>query len=143
MERWSKDGRRHHDATGYVGVVRLRTGPVSALALRYLRAVADQEWDVVSGCLSADVVRHGPFGDDVAGAAEYLSFLRRTMPALPGYRMDIDGATELDDVRAMVELRETIEQDSGPMVTHECLIFTTGADGLLVEVSIYIRQAPT
>lgn len=128
-------------ATGYGGVVRLRTGPVSAVALRYLRAVADLEWGVVSGCLSADVVRHGPFGDDVAGAPEYLSFLRRTMPALPGYRMDIDGATELDDRRAMVELRETIEVDDGPLVTHECLVVTVGADGLIVEVSIYIRQA--
>jgi hypothetical protein len=42
----------------------------------------------------------------------------------------------------MVELRETIEIESGPLVTYECLTFDLDADGLLEEICIYIRQAP-
>jgi hypothetical protein len=56
--------------------------------------------------------------------------------------MDIDGVTELGGERALVELRETIELDSGPFITHECLVFVVDSDGLLNEISIYIRQAP-
>jgi hypothetical protein len=41
-----------------------------------------------------------------------------------------------------VELRETIDVESGPLVTWESLIFDVDADGLLEEIAIYIRQAP-
>ncbi len=96
----------------------------------------------MTGCLADDVVRHGPFGDDFAGVSDYMSFLQRTIPALPGYRMDVDRVTDLGDQRSMVELRETIELERGPLVTHECLVFGVDADGLLREIFIYIRQAP-
>jgi hypothetical protein len=65
------------------------------------------------------------------------------MPTLPGYRMDVDRVTELGHQRTMAELRETIEVEGGPLVTHECLVFDTDADGLLQEIRIYIRQTPT
>jgi len=122
--------------------VQHQTSPACSVALRYLRALASQNWGAVTGCLADDVLRHGPFGDDFDGVSAYVSFLQRTMPALPGYRMDIDCVTELGDQRAMVELRETIELDSGPLVTHECLVFEVGSDGLLQEICVYIRQAP-
>ena len=117
------------------------TAPAAAIAERYLRAVAEQDWVVVEACLSPRVVRHGPFGDDFEGIVDYLPYLQRTMPALPGYRMDLDRVTELDHGRAMVELRETIAVDTGPLVTHECLLFEIDADGRLVEIAVYIRQA--
>jgi hypothetical protein len=111
-------------------------------AVRYLQALACQDWDRVDAYLAADVRRFGPFGDDVEGATNYVSFLKRTMPSLPGYRMEIDRVTDLDEERAMVELRETIELDAGPLVTHECLVFDVDAAGHVKEISIYIRQAP-
>jgi len=97
----------------------------------------------VTDCLASDVLRRGPFGDDFEGVPAYVSFLQRTMPALPGYRMDIDRVTDLGDQRALVELRETVELDSGTLITHECLVFVVDPDGLLNEISIYIRQAPS
>ncbi len=100
------------------------------------------DWDEVTACLAPDVVRHGPFGDDYRGTTAYLAFLRETMPALPGYRLDIDRVTDLEAGRAMIELRETIEVESGPLVTWECLTFDVGADNLLREIAIYIRQDP-
>jgi hypothetical protein len=117
------------------------TSHACSVATRYLEALARQDWDGVAASLAPDVVRHGPFGDDFEGSTPYLSFLRRTMPALPGYRMEIDRVTGLDDQRAMVELRETVVLETGPLVTHECLVFAVGADDLLQEISVYIRQA--
>jgi hypothetical protein len=126
----------------YRGQVRQSPNPACSVANRYLQALARQDWGDVTACLAADVLRRGPFGDDVEGITDYVSFLRRTMPSLPGYRMDIDRATDLGDARAMVELRETIELDHGPLVTHECLVFHVGTEGLLDEIAVYIRQSP-
>ena len=113
-----------------------------SVATRYLEALARLDWDEVTDCLAPDVVRHGPYGDDYRGVPAYLAFLQETMPALPGYRLDIDRVTDLDSRRALVELRETIDIESGPLVTWECLVFDMDADGLLEEIAIYIRQAP-
>jgi hypothetical protein len=118
------------------------TGPAGLLAERYLYAVASQDWETVRACLTPDVVRYGPFGDDFSGRTDYVLYLQRTMPALPGYRMTIDRVSQLSDDRAMVELRETIVLETGPLVTHECLTFEVGSDGLLAKIAVYIRQAP-
>lgn len=127
----------------YLGpVARPEIIPAEPLAVRYLRAVARQDWQAVTNCLSPGVVRHGPFGDDFEGIAPYVSFLTRTMPLLVGYRMDIDRVLEVGDQSTIVELRETIEMEGGPLVTHECLVFQSDPDGLLAEISVYIRQAP-
>ena len=117
------------------------TSPATAVASRYLQALARQDWEVVTKCLAPNVRRFGPFGDDFDGAMDYTSFLRETMSSLPGYQMDLDRVTDLSEQRAMVELRETIEVDGGPMVTYECLVFETDAAWLLTEICIYIRQA--
>jgi hypothetical protein len=118
------------------------TSSAGSVATRYLRALARLDWDEVTACLSSDVLRHGPYGDDYRGVPAYLAFLQETMPALPGYCLDIDRVTELDSRRALVELRETIELENGPLVTWECLVFDVDDDGLLDEIAIYIRQAP-
>jgi limonene-1,2-epoxide hydrolase len=118
------------------------SSPPGSVATRYLEALARLDWDEVTACLAPDVLRHGPYGDDYRGVPAYLAFLQETMPALPGYRLDIDRVTDLDSWRALVELRETIEIDGRPLVTWECLVFDVDADGLLEEIAIYIRQAP-
>lgn len=137
----ARAGAGHLNGSTLVGV-RQSSSPACSVATRYLQALARQDWDEVTACLAAAVLRRGPFGDDFEGVTAYMVFLRRTMPSLPGYRMDIDRVTDLADQRAMVELRETIELETGPLVTHECLVFHVGADGHLDEISVYIRQAP-
>jgi limonene-1,2-epoxide hydrolase len=110
-----------------------------ALAERYLLAVAAQDWAVVEACVAPGVLRHGPYGDDYEGRGHYLAFLQRTMPALPGYRLDIDRVTEVGEGRVFVELRETVEVDGAPLRTHECLVFDVVAEQIAT-VAIYIRQ---
>ena len=77
------------------------TAGAGALAERYLRAVAAQDWATVQACVAPDVVRLGPFGDDVEGRGPYLELLQRTMPALPGYHLDIDRVTEVGGGRGL------------------------------------------
>ena len=110
-----------------------------ARAERYLRALAAQDWAAVETCLSPDVVRLGPFGDDIEGDQSYLAFLQRTMPALAGYRLDVDTVTEVGGGRVFVELRETVELDGVPLLTHECLVFDV-VDDRVARVAIYCRQ---
>jgi SnoaL-like domain len=126
----------------YLGHVLQMTSSAAAIAVRYLQALARLDWEGVTACLAVGVLRRGPYGDDYTGAMSYVSFLQRTMPTLPGYRMDIDRVSELGDHRALAELRETIDLEDGPLVTHECLVFKVDSDGLLEEICIYIRQAP-
>ena len=109
------------------------------MAERYLRAVAAQDWATVEACVAPDVVRLGPYGDDFEGRGPYLTFLQRTMPSLPGYRLDIDAVTEVGGGRVFVELRETVELDGVPLLTHECLVLDV-ADDRVARVAIYIRQ---
>jgi hypothetical protein len=61
------------------------------------------------------------------------------MPALPWYRLDIEAVTEVDEGRVFVELRETVEVDGAPFLTHECLVFEVAEDAIAT-VAIYIRQ---
>jgi limonene-1,2-epoxide hydrolase len=110
------------------------------LAERYLRAVAAQDWPTVAASIAPGVVRHGPFGHDtVVGADAYLDYLRHTMPALAGYRLDIDRVTDTGGGRVFVELCETVNVDGAPLLTHECLVFDV-ADSRIETVAIYIRQ---
>jgi hypothetical protein len=111
-------------------------------AVEYLEALAAQDWSLVEASLSAQIRRHGPFGDDFEGTEAYLAFLRRTMASLPGYHLDIDRVTETGPDRCFVELRETITVAGAPMITHECLIFDLDGAGQIAEVAIYIRQDP-
>jgi hypothetical protein len=108
------------------------------VAERYLRAVAAQDWASVESSLAHDVVRLGPYGDDFDRRGPYLAYLQRTMPALPGYRLDIDRVTEVGGGRVFVELRETVEIDGAALVTHECLAFEV-AQGLVVRLAIYLQ----
>jgi ketosteroid isomerase-like protein len=115
-------------------------GPsAGALAERYLRAIAVQDWATVEASVAPDVVRLGPFGDDVEGRDPYLALLQRTMPRLAGYRLDIDTVTEVGAGRVFVELRETVEMNGTPLLTHECLVIDV-AEGRVARVAIYIRQ---
>jgi SnoaL-like domain len=117
-----------------------RPGAAVQLVERYLRAVAAQDWDSVEACLSPAVAREGPFGDDFEGLDDYMAFLCRTMPSLPGYDMEIDRVTEVADDRVLAELRETVDRGGEPLVTEECLVFVL--DERIARISIYIRRAP-
>jgi len=114
-----------------------------SLIRRYLDGVAVQDWPAVSECLVADVRRVGPFGDVYEGREQYLAFLRRTMPTLAGYRMDVERILHTaDDTAAVAELTETVELGGRPVRTPESLVFDLDDDGRIRHIAIYVQQLP-
>jgi ketosteroid isomerase-like protein len=108
---------------------------------RYLEAVSKQDWETAEGCLADDVRRVGPFGDTYTGRVEYLEFLRKLMPTLQGYGMDIARLIVSDDGRvAVAELTETVEIDGRAVVTPESLVFDLDEAGRITAVRIYLQQ---
>lgn len=108
---------------------------------RYLDAVATGDWGSAEACLAADVERVGPFGDTYTGRSEYLDFLRKLMPTLQGYEMDLRRVMVSGDGRAAVaELTETVDMDGRTVVTPESLVFDIDPDGLIRAIRIYIQR---
>jgi len=107
---------------------------------RYLTAVADQDWPAAEGCLADDVVRIGPFGDVYQGRRDYVEFLRRLMPELHGYRMEIDRIVASGDGKVvMAELSETVEMEGRTVHTPETLVFDLDSSGRIGHLSVYIQ----
>ena len=106
---------------------------------RYLAAVASQDWDAFGACVTDDVHRIGPFGDEYQGKGPYTAFLRGLMPTLAGYRMEVDRVVDHGST-AFAELTETIEMDGRLVRTPECLVFDLAPGDRIRRIAIYIRQ---
>lgn len=108
---------------------------------RYLSAVAAQDWDTFAQCISADVVRVGPFGDVYEGRDAYMSFLRNLMPTLVNYRMDVERVVYADGKGvAIAELSETMDFDGRTVRTPESLLFDLDRDGRIRHIAIYVQR---
>jgi hypothetical protein len=113
---------------------------VKTTVAEYLRAITSHDWDALRGCLTDDVVRNGPYGDEYRGWDAYVAFLADLMPALPGYAMDIARITYADGGRlAFAELAETVTVDGSPLRTEESLVFELDDSGLITHIDIYIK----
>jgi ketosteroid isomerase-like protein len=109
---------------------------------RYLEAVSTGDWASAEACLAEDVERVGPFTDIYTGRSEYLGFLRKLMPTLNGYKMDLRRVmVTADDRAAVAELTETVEMDGRTVVTPESLVFDLDEAGLITGIRIYIQQS--
>ena len=112
------------------------------MAERYLRAVAGQDWATVERVPGPDGrCATGPSATTSRGSSDYMGFLRRTMPSLPGYRIDIDRVTELGGGRVLVELRETVEIDGRAGASPTSASCSPWRRRPVARVSIYLRQA--
>lgn len=106
---------------------------------RYLDAVATQDWEALASCVTDDVCRVGPFGDEYRGRGAYTAFLRQLMPTLADYRMDVDRVLNFGS-SAIAELSETIDMQGRPVRTPECLVFDLAPDGRVSRIAIYIQR---
>lgn len=104
---------------------------------RYLEALTGHDWDALRACLTDDVVRVGPYNDEYRGRDAYVGFLSSLMPTLPGYSMEVQRVTYVDD-RAYVELAETV----AGVRTDEALVFELNGDRI-ARVDVYIKTRPS
>jgi ketosteroid isomerase-like protein len=112
--------------------------PEPGVIERYLDAIVAHDWDALAACVTEDVVRVGPFGDEYRTRPEYVRFLADLMPTLAGYSMEVHRVAYAGGV-GVVELSETVEVDGSPVRTAEGLVFDLDADGLIRRVAIYLR----
>lgn len=111
----------------------------SEVVRRYLDRLVAHDWDGVTGCLSTEVVRVGPFGDTYTPRAAYVAFLAGLMPTLEDYRMDVTRVVAEGPV-VTAELTETVNLGGQLVVTPEALVFDLDAEGLIDHIGIYIRR---
>ena len=110
---------------------------------RYAATLSRQDWDGLRACLSPGCRRVGPYGDVYDTPDAYVAFLRKVIPSLPGYRMDVERVVYAPDERtAVAELSETIDRDGAPFNTPEALVFDLTDDGLISHISVYIQTPP-
>src|SRR4051794_7114434 len=88
---------------------------------RYLAALLARDWDALRACLSPDVERIGPYGDDYRGREPYVQFLTAAIEALPGYELVVDRMFG-DAGAIVVELSETVDEPAGRLRTAEAIV---------------------
>ena len=93
------------------------------------------DWEAMAACVTDDIVRVGPFGDEYRGKDEYVAFISDLMPQLGGYAMKVDRVVYADGV-AVAELTETVDGTDTP----ESLVFDLDGDGRIARICIYIQR---
>ncbi len=107
---------------------------------RYLACLAAHDWDGLAATIADEgLTREGPFCDVVEGKDAYLAFLRDVLTRLKGHEVDVKRVSHLSDRVSCVELSETFEIDGVPTKTPECILFEQSDDGLISDVSVYIK----
>lgn len=111
--------------------------------LRYLDTMVDHDWEGLAACLSPDVVRLGPFGDDYHGAEAYVAFLQATLESLEGYVMRVDRVVAAGPDLVLAELSETVTIDGARLETPEAIVFDFAPDGRIARVAVFLRRSFT
>lgn len=107
---------------------------------RYLRFLAAHDWDGLAATIADEgLTREGPFYDVVEGKEAYLAFLRDVLTRLKGHKVDVRRVSHASDRVSYVELSETFEIDGVRVNTSECNLFEQGDDGLISNVSVFIK----
>ncbi|MHB8669227.1 MAG: nuclear transport factor 2 family protein [Acidimicrobiales bacterium] len=111
------------------------------LIRRFLDHMVARRWEAMADCLSADVVRIGPYGDTYSPREAYVSFLSDLLPRLSNYRMEVSRVV-VDEASGtgLAELAETLDLDGGSVRTPEALVFDFGDDGRIARIAVYIQE---
>jgi len=105
----------------------------------YLDALRRQDWTALRATLDPDVVRHGPYGDDVTGRDGYVDFLARTFTMLGDYELEVH-RTFGTGARVCVELAETATAGEERLRTEEAVVFAV--DGAsITEVRVFLQRS--
>ncbi len=107
---------------------------------RYFEALRSHDWEKLSGCLSQNVCRTGPYLDVVRGRDAYVKFLRGVLPRLPSYQLEVSRIRRLEDGSALVELSETIDLDGVATEFPEVLLFEFDGEGRIRTIDIYLKD---
>jgi hypothetical protein len=103
---------------------------------RYFSHLTAREWNELGTVLDQEVVRIGPFGDQLIGRQVYLDFLRATVPT--DYGNDVLRVISTPDGRfASATVTEHLRYPEEELHLDEAYSFDIGEDGLISRVEIY------
>jgi ketosteroid isomerase-like protein len=105
----------------------------------YLDALRRQDWAALRAALDPDVVRHGPYGDDMAGRDAYDDFLAQTFAMLGDYELEVH-RTFGTAARVCVELAETATVGDERLRTEEAVVFAIDG-GSITEVRVFLQRS--
>ena len=105
----------------------------------YLAALRVRDWNALRAVLAPDVVRHGPYGDDVTGRDAYVAFLVDTFTMLGDYELDVHRSFGTPE-RTCVELAETATVGEQRLHTEEAVVFAVAEDRI-TEVRVFLRRS--
>jgi len=95
-----------------------------------------REWNELGTILDQEVVRIGPFGDQLTGRQVYLDFLRATVPS--DYDNDVLRIIcAPDGLFAFARVTEHLRYGEEEFHLDETYSFDIGEDGLICRVEIY------
>jgi hypothetical protein len=110
----------------------------SGVVERFLHSMTCHEWGAMGSCLTDDVIRIGPYGDEYRGRNEYVAFIAGLLPSLPGYVMELDRVVYGGSV-ATAQLAETVEVEGRLLRTPEALVFDLAPDGRIARIEVYVQ----
>jgi hypothetical protein len=103
---------------------------------RYFFHLTAREWSDLGTFLAQEVLRIGPYGDQLTGRQVYLDFLRTTVPA--DYGNDVLRIVSTPDgLFAFAKVTEHLRYEEVEYHLDEAYSFEIGEDGLIRRVEIY------
>lgn len=108
------------------------------MVTEFLEAMVAHDWDRMAACVTDDVFRVGPYGDEYRGRRDYVSFIADTLPRLRDYRMDVARVVAAGDV-VVAELSETVAVDGRALRTPEALVFDLD-HGRITHIAVYTQD---
>lgn len=103
---------------------------------RFFSHLTAREWNHLGPILYEDVLRIGPFGDQITGRQAYLDFLRATVPS--DYGNDVQRIISTPDERfAFAKVTEHLRYEEVEFHLDEAYSFDIGEDGLICRVEVY------
>jgi len=112
------------------------TSSANDIVERFFSHLTAREWNDLGTILDQEVLRIGPFGDQLTGRQVYLDFLRATVPT--DYGNDVLRVIGTPDGRsASAKVTEHLRYGEEELHLDEAYSFDIGEDGLICRVEIY------
>ena len=112
------------------------TSSATDIVERFFSHLTAREWDGLGAIIDQEVMRIGPFGDQLTGRQIYLDFLRATVP--PEYGNDVLRIiSSPDGLFAFAKVTEHLRYGEVEFHLDEAYSFELGDDGMIRRVEVY------
>lgn len=112
------------------------TSSATNIVERFFSHLTAREWSDLGAILDQEVLRIGPFGDQLTGRQVYLDFLTATVPSEYGNDV-LQVVSSSDGLFAFAKVTEHLRYGEVEFHLDEAYSFDIGDDGMICRVEIY------